>query len=307
MTTILEAVTEYRYAHSSLSPHTRRNHKSRLSLFVAWCEKQKLTLETLKASHVRAFLDDVSQHTGMKTPLVRTSTVISYGKSIKAFLSWCAKEEDYNISTKLSTRIEVPKADETIIETFSPLQIEALFQAAEKQAFPVRDKAILCVLLDTGVRASELVGLTLDCVWLDADDSYIKVMGKGRKEREIPLGRIARLALRRYVSRYRKASTPKEQHVFLNHVGKPLTRNGLHQIIQPIGERAHIQGVRCSAHTFRHTMAELFLLNGGDIYKLSRLLGHSNVPMTEVYLRAIRAKQVRQGGESVLDRLKKDV
>ena len=162
------------------------------------------------------------------------------------------------------------------------------------------------MLLDTGVRASELVGLTLDCTWLDPDDSYLKVMGKGRKEREVPLGRTARTALRRYITRYRKPRTAAEQHVFLGRTGEPLQVSGLEQIVRPIGQRARIKGVRCSPHTFRHTFACQYLLAGGDIYKLSRIMGHTSVKVTEKYLSSVKAKQARQG-ESVLDRLKKDV
>lgn len=84
--------------------------------------------------------------------------------------------------------------------------------------------------------------------------------------------------------------------------------SGLEQIIRPIGSRARIKGVRVSPHTFRHTYATLYLLNNnGDIYKLSRLMGHTSVKVTERYLGAIKAKQAREGGQSVLDQLKKDL
>ncbi|HYT34088.1 MAG TPA: site-specific integrase, partial [Ktedonobacteraceae bacterium] len=83
-----------------------------------------------------------------------------------------------------------------------------------------------------------------------------------------------------------------------------LSVSGLEQIITQLGERAHITGVRCSPHTLRHTWAVRYLLNGGDLYKLSRLMGHTSVKITERYVASMRAWQARQGGQSVLDHLK---
>jgi len=243
------AIAEYAHAKLQLSRETRHGHKTRLSLFAEFCEARSLTLETITAAHIRAFLDEVSQRRGMKTEQVKRSTVRTYAMTIKAFMAWCAREDFEDlVSPKVAQRVKLPPADSEVIETFTPEQIAALFAACEKQPFPVRDKALLCVLLDTGARAGEVVGLTLDCVWLDADDSYIKVTGKGRKEREIALGRTARIALRRYITRYRKSINPRERHVFMGYSGKPLTTSGLGQIIADLGERAHIKGVRCSPH-----------------------------------------------------------
>jgi integrase/recombinase XerD len=303
---IREAVAEYCHAHKHLSVDTRRNSKQRLLLFTAFCEEHGVSLETLKASHVRDFLDEVGKRTGMQSHQVKPSTVKSYTQTVKAFLHWCVQEGEYDVSPKVAERVELPKVEQTVIEVFTPEQITALFDACEKRPYPVRDRAILAVLLDTGIRASELVGLTLDCTWLDVDDSFIKVMGKGRKQREIPLGRTSRLALRRYITRYRHPHNKGERRVFLaGNTGLPITRSGLHQIVAEIGWKAHIKGVRCSPHTFRHTFACMYLLSGGgDMYKLSRLLGHSQAEMSEVYLRAITARQARQGNQSVLDHLK---
>jgi len=277
-------------------------------VFTSWCEQQGLELEAITARHIRTFIDAVASRPGQKGSTLRPSSVRLYITTVKTFLSWCSKEEDFEelVSPKIVSRIPTPRIAPPLIETFTPEQIAALFVATEEQPFPVRDRAILSLLLDTGIRASELVGLTLDCCWLDPDDSYLLVHGKG-KSREVPLGRTARTALRRYVTRHRHPRQASEQHVFLGRTGEQLMVSGLEQIIRPIGSRARIKGVRCSPHTFRHTFACMYLLGGGDIYKLSRLMGHESVKITERYLGAIKAKQARQGGESVLDRLKKDL
>jgi integrase/recombinase XerD len=224
--------------------------------------------------------------------------------TVKVFLSWCIQEEEFEdlVTPKVIRQIQLPRSDQGIIETFTPEQLDMLLKACDKQPFPIREKAMLSLLIDTGIRAAEFCGLTLSCVWLDPDDSYLKVTGKGRKEREVPLGRAARIALRRYITRYRKPKEKSEQHVFLSRAGEPLTPSGLGQAIRQLASTARIKGVRCSAHTFRHTFACAYLLNGGDLYKLSRLMGHTSVKITERYLSAIRAKQARVG-QSVLDHL----
>lgn len=301
MHTIREVCNDYIIAHRHQSPNTVKNNRQRLGVFALWCEQQGVTLETLKSSHIRAFIDYVGSRHGQSGSTLKDSSVRAYGKAVKSLVSWLSAEDDYGISPKVASRVELPRIEQTVIEVFTSEQIAALFLAVEKMPYPVRDRAILSVLLDSGIRASELVSLVLDHVWLDSDDSYILVCGKGRKQREVPLGRQARLAVRRYVTRYRKPSTLKEQHVFLSHIGKPLTRGGLHQIIASIGERAGVSN--CHAHRFRHTYSCAYLLQGGDLLKLCRLLGHSSIRMTERYLSAVTSRQARQG-ESVLDRLK---
>jgi len=303
---VRSAYEEFLAAKSPNARTTQRGYRIRLSIFVSWCEAHQLELQQLTTKHVRAFIEDVGKRQGMKSERLASSTVRQYAMTVKNFLAWCAREEEFEelISSRVVARIALPRAEQTVIETFTPAQLEAMLRAIDRQPYPVRDKAILSLLIDTGIRASELCGLTLNCVWLESDDSYIKVLGKGRKEREIPLGRAARIALRRYITRYRGGS--ESPYVFLSRTGRmgaPLTVHGLAELIEHLGEHARIKGVRCSPHTFRHTFACQYLLNGGDIYKLSRLMGHTSVKITERYLQAINAKQVRRESHSVLDNL----
>ncbi len=301
---IRAAIEDYRLAHLDLSHYTRAGHKQHLGVFAAYCEAQGLALESIKAAHVRAFLEEVKSRIGKQAGPVRSSTVRAYAQTVKAFLAWAAREEDFErlVSPALAKRIELPKTDERVLETFSPLEFAAMLKATEDQVFAVRDKAIIAVLVDTGIRASELCSLTLDCVWLDQDDSYIRIMGKGRKERELALGRTARMALRRYITRYRRPAHKAETHVFLGRRGALLTVSGLEQLITQIGERANVP--HAHPHRFRATFAVQYLLNGGDVYKLARLLGHASVKVTERYVASMKAWQARQGGQSVLDHLK---
>ena len=299
---VREAYEEFLHAKLPTSPQTVRGYKFRLAVFASWCEAHGYTLESLTAKHIRQFVEDVSKRHGG----LASSTIRQYALNVKTFLRWCARDEEFEdlVSHKVVNHIALPRLSETIIEVFTPEQLQALFRALDKQPFPVRDKAILSLLIDTGIRASELCGLVLKNTWLDADDAYIRVAGKGRKEREVPLGRQSRIALRRYITRYRKPKDPQgEQHVFISRTGEPLTVHGLAQLIEQLSETTRIRDVRVSPHTFRHTYAVQYLLNGGDIYKLSRLMGHTSVKITERYLQAVNAKQARAGNHSVLDNL----
>src|SRR5260370_17961721 len=150
---------------------------------------------------------------------------------------------------------------------------------------------MLAVLLDTGVRAAELCTLTLGDVTFTPDDAYLLVHGKGRKQREVPLGRTSRRLLHAYIHRVRP--TVGEQHVFLAKGGGALTPNGLDQLLYRLRRRAgdgHFTGVRVSAHTFSHTYAVRSLEAGADIYKLSRLMGHSTVSTHAAYLTAFTTR-----------------
>jgi site-specific recombinase XerD len=137
-------------------------------------------------------------------------------------------------------------------------------------------------LLDTGLRASELVGLTLDKVWID--DGLVKVLGKGNKERLVPMGATVQKAVWRYLHSYRpKPANPLYDTLFLTANGEPLTVNRLECIIERYGKKAEIEGVRLSPHTLRHTAAVSFLRNNGDVFSLQRMLGHSSLEMTRHY------------------------
>ena len=303
--TVTNALEDYRYAILHLSPRTQKEYAGKLTVFAAWCEEQGVGVGDIKQAVIRRFVahlrERVHEHTGKPISPV---TVHGYCRVLKAFLFWLSHEEDYEdlVSDKVASRIEMPHCEQTLIEVFTPEQIKALLLACEKeynQELTVRDRAIVSVLIDTGVRASELVGLTLENVFLDPHDSYLKVLGKGNKWREVALGRQSVAALRRYITRYRHGGK-NEKHVFLNRHGARLTVRGLEEIIKRLGEWGRVKGVRCSPHTCRHTYAVSYLQASGDVYRLSRLLGHTSVKVTEVYLRAVSNRSARQG-ISVLD------
>jgi integrase/recombinase XerD len=158
-----------------------------------------------------------------------------------------------------------------------------------------RDYTIILLLLDTGIRVAELCSLTLDNIYLDIrEEAFIKVTGKGRKEREVGISFDVAQTLWKYVHRFRQPINKNEKRLLISRYGLPLTANGVEQLVRKVAKRAGISGARFSPHTFRHTFSIMFLKNGGNIYKLSLLLGHSSVVVTENYLKDFYSWDARQ-------------
>ena len=111
----------------------------------------------------------------------------------------------------------------------------------------------------------------------------LKVLGKGNKERLIPIGKQVQRLLWRYINRYRPEPIANSDFLFLTREGRMLTKDRVEKIITRYGKRAELNGVRCSPHTLRHTAAVKFLRNGGDVFSLQRMLGHASLEMTRRY------------------------
>lgn len=218
---------------------------------------------------------------------------------VKTFLSWCEAEE--LIDDKVRKKVPNPKVEKKVIRVLSREQFDRLMVASDHEptrSLQLRDKALLCVLLSTGIRASELCGLTRSDLFLS--DDYLIVHGKGNKQREVgPLGAICQ----RHLGRYLRG----QQHevVFLSHrTGGALTPFGLDQLLKRLHDHAgeeYFAGIRVSAHTFRHTFAVNFLKQGGNIKQLQLLLGHTSLAVTQRYLEDFQQRDARRGS-SVLDR-----
>jgi site-specific recombinase XerD len=263
------AIQDYLYALGGKSPRTKVSARTILRQFAAWCDTQSLTLEQLKATHIRSYADYLRSRKGPKGGPLADNTLHTHMLRLKAFLYWCSREDDFSdlISERVARRIELPKVEQKVIDIITPDQFKRLYAACDDSRYAgdtQRNRAILCLLLDTGIRVSELCGLTIDHIYLSDDDNFIRVKGKGRKQREVGIGDRTRKALRSYMLRYRKASRT-EQHVFMGHLGSPLTPMGIDQLLGRLARAAGITDVQIHAHLFRHTYAVNFLKAGGTV------------------------------------------
>ena len=292
---IQSALLEFAYSKDH-SPASRAWYRSRLGAFTAWLGGQGIdTLEGITAPLVRRYIDERRTSISQTGKPLDSYTLHGHVRAIKTLLNWAASEG--LMDEKLARRISLPRRAQKLLPVLTQDQIRRLNLACET----LRDRAILAVLLDTGIRASELCGLTLDRVVLTQDDAYLVVHGKGRKTREVGLGRQSRQALHRYLIRER-GRAGSNQVVFLRRGGDALRPEGLDRVLYRLRDRAGLAGVRVGAHVFRHTYAYTYIAQGGDVMRLSRLLGHTSISTTQGYLTAFSARDARHG-QSVLDTL----
>jgi len=208
-------------------------------------------------------------------------TINCYLRSLRVFLSWLVSEDI--IECNPFDRVKIPRPPRKVIPAFSDSQFQRLLNAIDtRTAEGYRDYAIILTLLDTALRVSELCNLKLGNLWLD--EGMLKVLGKGNKERLIPIGKQVQRLLWRYINRCRpEPAMAKYDFLFLTREGKPLTKDRVEKIMTYYGRKAGIEGVRCSPHTLRHSAAVRFLRNGGDVFSLQRMLGHASLEMTRRY------------------------
>ena len=174
-------------------------------------------------------------------------------------------------------------------------QLKRILDAASKTRLPERDSAIVSLLIDTGLRASELCAAPVNA--LDLDSGQLRVVGKGGTQRTLIIGKRTKSALWRWLMVRPQCLAP---NLFVSQNGKPLARTILGRHIRHIGERAGVSP--CYPHLFRHTFAIMYLRAGGDAYSLQYLLGHSDMTVTRMYV-SIAAVDVGEMYKSPLDRL----
>lgn len=296
------AITEFLLSREG-SPRTLDWYNQKLDTLLRWCDTvaEVRDVEGLTAILIQQFLRDMRALPGhLGRGQVTSQTLHGYGRACRAFLYYAAERRWVDANEPRLLKGRLPKREGKLIAAFSPRQVEQLRLAAERRPSPAlraRDLALVNTLLDTGARASELLGLTMDDLHLSARESYLTVTGKGDKQRTIgPLGKLCQRALLRYLP-YRG----EDAHVFQTDDGQPLTLAGLDCALKWLRDEAGVTGVRVSAHTFRHTYAVAYLSQpGASIYKLKVLMGHTSVATTEVYLRDFQAREARRGN-SVAD------
>ncbi|WP_046214804.1 tyrosine-type recombinase/integrase [Paenibacillus wulumuqiensis] len=196
----------------------------------------------------------------------------------RAFFNYLVEEG--HLAQSPMSKLGAIRSEKRIIETFTDDQLRMLFDAPNKKTFTgYRDYVIMSTLLDTGVRISELERLDLsDINWADR---ILRVYGKGRKERFVPFSRRLEKMLRTYLELRGSLST---EALFVNIDDKRFKSRGMQQTIKNYGDITGIKGVRCSPHTFRHTCAKLYIMNGGDAFSLQKLLGHESLVVTRMYV-----------------------
>ncbi len=190
----------------------------------------------------------------------------------------------------LSSTLKRPRLPKQFPHVLNDEQANLLLKAPNKKTWEgYRNYVMLLTFLDTGIRLSELLTLTIDRTNLIRGSLLVE--GKGEKEREVYMGKTLRKEMSRWLKM--RGFYPYEDRVFVTRDGRPLKKRGVEQIVERLAKKAGIQGVRCSPHTLRHTFATNFIRNGGDVFTLQRLLGHSDIQTCMIYVH-MGGKQLRE-------------
>lgn len=269
-----------------LSPKTIANYQKQIRYFMLYLEKAHhiTALEDVRPIHVREFIVHYKER-GSKPAYVNDLL-----KAVKCLLGYAHRE---NYTPELITqKVKNMREPKVLIHTFTKKEISSMIDYFKGNDYlTIRNRLIMMLLFDTGIRVSELMEMTLDQI----QDDYILIHGKGRKERLVPQSPIVAKWIMRYLevrdSYFEYHAAPNL--VFLSKNAKPLTDEAICVFMKSAAEEIKVSSlVRVSPHTCRHTFAHQQLRNGLDLYSLSRLLGHESVSITQRYLEGIKDTEV---------------
>jgi integrase/recombinase XerD len=239
-------------------------------------QNQKLTIEEVTLQHIEGFVKTIHDIGFTATSQAR---IVS---GIRSFFKYCIIEDI--ITTNPAALLETPKTTRKLPDTLSFEEIEKIIAAVDlSEPAGQRNKAILETLYSCGLRVSELVQLKLS--QLHTDVGFVKVIGKGNKERLVPIGRDAIKHIEIYCNQIRNKINIKkgqEDIIFLNKFGAGLSRIMIFMIIKDLALKAGITK-SISPHTFRHSFATHLVEGGADLRAVQEMLGHESITTTEIY------------------------
>ncbi|KZE66312.1 recombinase XerD [Fictibacillus phosphorivorans] len=275
---------QYIIVERALSKNTIDSYKRDLTQYVRYLEKVESleTIHEIDRNHIMGYLLFLKENGKASTTLARNIA------SIRSFHQFLLREK---VSTQdPSVHIETPKTERKLPKVLSTEEVEALLDTpASNDPFSKRDKAVLELLYATGIRVSELVHLNLGDVHLDM--GFIRCIGKGNKERIIPLGKMAQAAIEQYLHNGRSIMLKgkKTEALFLNHHGNRLSRQGFWKILKLLARKAHIEK-ELTPHTLRHSFATHLLENGADLRAVQEMLGHADISTTQIYTHVTKTR-----------------
>ena len=276
LATYFKDFEDYLKFERNLSINTIKSYRSDLNKFEFFLIKTGAKkLSFIVPEIVREFLYEESKRVNAKTQ----GRIIS---TLKTFFNFLVLEK--LISDSPIENIDYPKIDSKIPLVLTTDEIDKLISCAFSKKFGLRNQTIIEIMYSCGLRVSELTEMKISNIFFD--ESLIKILGKGNKERFIPLSSIAKKLLYNYIKYNRKKLSYDKQSVdivFLNNRGKKLTRVMVYNIINDAALEAKINK-KISPHTLRHSFATHLIENGADIISIQKMMGHENVVTTEKYL-----------------------
>ncbi|MBP2650201.1 MAG: xerC 2 [Firmicutes bacterium] len=292
--TQLEQFMRYLSVEKHASLHTVNNYRADIERFFMFAKEQgvdEVSFSQVSTILIRTYLAVLKEEKYARRTIARRIA------SLRSFFRFLCREEV--IADNPFNYVHTPKLDKKLPVFMDIAEINALLELPDKTALGKRDAAILELLYATGIRVSELAGLSITDV--DLASSFALIYGKGAKERVVPVGRKALSAVIEYLQssrpRLRAAGTilPHDT-LFVNKNGGPLTDRSVRRILKKYVDALAIKK-NISPHTLRHTFATHLLNNGADLRTVQELLGHVNLSTTQLYTHVTkeRIKSVYQG------------
>lgn len=266
------------------SEKTLDNYRQQINYFIDYVgniDTEEITLKNLRdfQFHIsnKEKYDDHPFKINKQGKLSKV-TIQTYLRQLRVFIKYLYEEEI--IENDLTIKFKLPKAPKKVIDILNDDEKERILNYySEKSELKLRNKCIIALMLDCGLRRTEVINLEYPNI--NYLNNYIKVSGKGDKERLVPIGLTTKKLLKKY-SNMRSLPEFQTKKLFIDKNRKPMTDNALKQVFSRLKKNTQID--RLHPHMLRHTFATDYLVNGGDIYSLQAILGHTSLEMVRKYL-----------------------
>ncbi len=280
---LIDAFCDQLWLQDGLARTSLDSYRRDLARWSAWLEGRDRALLDATRQDVESFLADEFRGRNKATSIARRLSALRrfYGLQL----------QQGTLRTDPTLRVRAPRLPRRLPKNLAERQVEALLAAPDvRTALGVRDRAMLETLYATGLRVSELVGLTLGQVALDM--GVVRVIGKGNKERLVPLGEEAVQWVKRYLREARPGlmGHGRSDALFLTARHAPMTRQAFWQLVKRYGVKASIPAASLSPHVLRHAFATHLLNHGADLRVVQLLLGHADITTTTIYTHVARER-----------------
>jgi len=262
----------YLSVEKGLSRNTVSAYATDLKKYLQFLKKSSRDAQTAQKEDVIDFLELLRNGT------YAVPTVCRYISSIKAFYTFLLVEN--RIPEDPTENLQMPRKWERVPKALTVADVKSLLEAKFNAKTSLRDSSMLELLYSSGLRVSELVNIKLGDIHAEA--GFIRVIGKGSKERIVPVNGRALGRVKRFIAEERPAILKKRQspYLFVTRTGGPMTRQRFWQMLKAVGRQA---GINLSPHTIRHCFATHLLEGGADLRSVQKMLGHADISTTQIY------------------------
>ena len=269
----LEDFERYLRSERQLSQHTLSNYLRDLGKLAAYCQEQQLSaLKQIQPHHIRTCLGSLHRKGLSGSSLQR------WLSSLRTFFNFCIAQ--YRLTNNPAQGISAPKSPRKLPKTLDADQAQQFLEVESDDWLDCRDRAIVELFYSSGLRLSELTGLNLNSI--DLRDRSLRVIGKGNKERQLPIGRHALEALQQWLKLRDQVNTTDPEALFISKRGNRIAARTVQQRLQQLSLRQGMMG-KVHPHMLRHSFASHLLESSGDLRAVQELLGHANISTTQVY------------------------